>query len=137
MMNNPTWQLTDCQKACTSCQSVYKHWKSNGFHQLDPQSILVFKYHHRNHRKSQNLLYTALYIYTKRKMIVHVHVQETWSDKKHSENADISMSVTFDLEVWPLPFVKVKKADVIHKCCLLYCTLVPGIMSKGLIFYEI
>ena len=41
------------------------------------------------------------------------------------------MSVTFDLVVWPWPFVKVKKADVI-RCRLLYCTLVPGMMSIGI-----
>ena len=57
-------------------------------------------------------------------------------NKKHSENADTSMSVTFDLVVWPWSFVKVKKADVI-KCRLLYCTLVPGMMSMGLLLYEI
>ena len=45
------------------------------------------------------------------------------TNKKHSENADTSASVTFDLVVWPWPFVKVKKADVI-RCCFLYYTLV-------------
>ena len=39
----------------------------------------------------------------------------------------------FDLVMWPWPFVKVKKADVI-RCLFLYCTLVPGM---GLILYEI
>ena len=34
------------------------------------------------------------------------------------------------------PFVKVKTADVV-RCHLLYCTLVPGIKSMGLILYEI
>ena len=58
------------------------------------------------------------------------------NNKKHSENADTSTSVTFDLLVLPWPFVKVKKADVII-CHFLYCTLVPGMMSMGLIFYEI
>ena len=58
------------------------------------------------------------------------------TNKKHSKNADISTSVTFDLVVWPWLFVKVKKADVI-RCHLLYCTLVPGMMSMGLILYEI
>ena len=38
--------------------------------------------------------------------------------------------------VWPWPFVKVEKADVI-RCRLLCCTLVPGMMSIGLILYEI
>ena len=46
------------------------------------------------------------------------------------------MSVTFDLVVWPWPFVKFKKADVIG-CRLLYCTLVPGMMSMGLLPYKI
>ena len=51
--------------------------------------------------------------------------KNTLTNKKYSENADTSTSVTFDLVVWPWPFVKVKKADVIW-CHLLYCTLVPG-----------
>ena len=49
-------------------------------------------------------------------------------NKKHSDNADTSMSVTFGFAVWLWPFVKDKKADVI-RCHLLYCTLVPGMMS--------
>ena len=57
-------------------------------------------------------------------------------NKKHSENADTYTSVDFELVVWHWPFVKVKKADVI-KWRLLYCTLVPGMMSMGLILYEI
>ena len=55
-------------------------------------------------------------------------------NKKHSENADTSTSVTFDLELWPWPYIKVKKAYVIR---LLYCTLVPGIMSVSVIVCEI
>ena len=58
--------------------------------------------------------------------------KSTWSgyigNKKHSENAGTSMSVTFDLEMRPWPFIKCKKADVIRRR-LLYCTLVPGMMS--------
>ena len=46
------------------------------------------------------------------------------------------MSVTFDLELWPWPYVKVKKTYVI-KCRLLYCTLVPGMMSVSVIVCEI
>ena len=46
-------------------------------------------------------------------------------NKKHSENADTSTSETFDLDVWPWPYFKVKKAYII-RCRLLYCTLVPG-----------
>ena len=57
-------------------------------------------------------------------------------NKKHSKNADTSTSLTFDLVVWPWPFVKVKKADVI-RCRLLYCTLVPGMMSVSVIICEI
>ena len=57
-------------------------------------------------------------------------------NKKHSDNADTSTSVTFDLVVWPWPFVKVKKTDVI-RCRFLYCTLVTGMMYMGLILYEI
>ena len=47
---------------------------------------------------------------------------EKKSNKKHSENADTSTSVTFDLDVWL--YFKVKKAYVI-RCRLLYCALVP------------
>ena len=47
-------------------------------------------------------------------------------NKKHSENADTSTSVTFDLDV------KVKLA-----CHLLYCTFVPGMMSVSVIVCEI
>ena len=40
---------------------------------------------------------------------------KTWKNKKHSENADTSTSVKFDLVVWPWPFVvMVKKADIIR-----------------------
>ena len=42
--------------------------------------------------------------------------------------------VTFDLVVWP--YYKVKK-DYVIRCCLLYCTLVPGMMSVSVILYEI
>ena len=51
-----------------------------------------------------------------------------FQEKKHSENADNSTSATFNLDVRLWPFVKVKKAIVI-RCRLLYCTLLPGIMS--------
>ena len=44
--------------------------------------------------------------------------------------------MTFDHVVWSWPFVKLKKDDVI-RYRLLYCTLVPGMMSMGLILYEI
>ena len=54
-------------------------------------------------------------------------------NKKHSENAD---TCTLDLVAWPWPFVKVKKADVI-RCRFFYGTLVPGMMSMGLILYEV
>ena len=62
-------------------------------------------------------------------------------NKKHSENANTSTSLTFDLEMWPWhwPYVKVKK-DYVIRCRLfklLYCTLVPDMMSMGLILYEI
>ena len=55
-------------------------------------------------------------------------------DKKHSENTDISTSVTFDLNVWPWPYFKVKKAYVI-RCRLLYCTLVSGMVSVSEIVF--
>ena len=41
------------------------------------------------------------------------------NNKNHSENADTSTSVTFNLVVWPWPFV--------IRCRFLYCTLVPRI----------
>ena len=53
-----------------------------------------------------------------------------------SENADTYWSVTLDLDVWPWSYFKAKKAYVI-RCRLLYCALVPGMMSMGLILYEI
>ena len=64
----------------------------------------------------------------------HLCLKKSISDqnKKHSQNADTSTSMTFDLVVWHWPFIKVKKADVI-RCHLLHCTLVPGMMSMGLI----
>ena len=46
------------------------------------------------------------------------------------------MSVTFDLDMWLWPYVKLKKAYVI-RCRFLYCTLVPGMMSASVIVYEI
>ena len=58
----------------------------------------------------------------------------TKKDKKHSENADTSMSVTFDLDVWPWPHVKVKKAYLI-RYWVLHCTLVPDAMSVALFFF--
>ena len=61
--------------------------------------------------------------------------EKIWN-KKHSENADTSTSVTFDIDVWRCPYVKVKKAYVII-CCLLYCTLVSGMMSVSVIICEI
>ena len=39
-------------------------------------------------------------------------------NKKQSENADTSTPVTFDLVLWPWPFDKVKKANVI-RCALI------------------
>ena len=51
-------------------------------------------------------------------------------NKMHSENADTSTSLAFYLEMWLWPFVKFKKSDVI-RCCLLYCTLVPGMYFYG------
>ena len=57
-------------------------------------------------------------------------------NKNCSENADTSTSMTFDLDVWPWPYSKVKKAYVI-RCRLLYCTLVPGMMSVSVIVCDI
>ena len=69
-----------------------------------------------------------------------LHVVSLWKEKmkneKLPENAHTSTSVTFDLVVWPWPFVKVKRADVI-RCLLLYCTLVTGMMSRGSMLYKI
>ena len=55
-------------------------------------------------------------------------------NKKHSEKADTSTSVTFDLELWP--WLMVKNAYVI-RCRLLYCTLVPGMMYVSVKVCEI
>ena len=68
--------------------------------------------------------------------ILRWNVKKKNKNKKHSENAGTSTSVTFDLVVWPWSVVKVKKADVV-RCRFLYCTLVPGMMSMGSIVYEI
>ena len=57
-------------------------------------------------------------------------------NKKHSENADTSTFVTFDLDVWPWPYFKVKKTYIIS-CRVLYCALVPGMMSVSVIICEI
>ena len=70
---------------------------------------------------------TETYTHTKLYIIKKVR-----KNKKHAENADTSTSVTFDFVVWPWPFVKVKKADVI-RCHLLYGYLIPGMMSMGFI----
>ena len=55
--------------------------------------------------------------------------------RKYSENTETSTSVTFGLEVLLWPYIKVKKADVI-RCRLLYCTLLPGMISMGLRLYS-
>ena len=57
-------------------------------------------------------------------------------NKKHSENADTSTSVTFDLELWPWTYFKVGKAYII-RCRLLYCAMVLGMMSVNVIVCEI
>ena len=54
--------------------------------------------------------------------------QEAFRERRHLHICD--------LVVWPWPFVKVKKANVI-RCLLLYFTLVPGMRSTGLLLYEI
>ena len=54
-------------------------------------------------------------------------------NKKHSENADTSTSVTSDLDVWPWPC---QNAYII-RCRLLYCTLVPGMVSVSEIVCKI
>ena len=58
------------------------------------------------------------------------HEQPRVVNKKHSENADTSTSVIFDLVVWPWPYVKVKKADG-NRWRFLYYTLVPKTASKS------
>ena len=42
------------------------------------------------------------------------------ADKKHPENADTSTSVTFDLDMCPQPYVKVKKLMSLD---VAYCTV--------------
>ena len=68
--------------------------------------------------------------------VISCYEKKHSNNKKHSENTDTSTPVTFDLVVCPWPFAKVKKADVI-RCRLLYCTLVSGMMSMGLLLYDI
>ena len=57
-------------------------------------------------------------------------------ETRSSKRTQTPPRLCFDLLVWPWPVVKVKKTDVI-RCRFLYCTLVPGMMSMGLMFYEI
>ena len=97
------------------------------------------------------MLFTRCAGHTDRQTDTHTHThthtdtqtQTNWSEnttpprfcggvkKKHSENADTSM--TFDLDVWPWPYVK--KAYVI-RCRLSYCTLV-SIRYNGYDFCEL
>ena len=64
-------------------------------------------------------------------------LNKTWrNNKKHPENADTSTSVTFDLDVWIWPYLKVKKAYVI-RFSLLYYTFEPGMMSVSVIVCKI
>ena len=46
-------------------------------------------------------------------------------NKKHSDIADTSTSVIFDLDVWPWHYGS--------RCHLLYCTFVPGMMTVSVI----
>ena len=102
--------------------SIYRKRKQSDWSTIEPGGDLSQRYININHT---TIIHTVLSL-----------KESEHCNKKHSENANTSKSVTFDLEVWPLPFFKVKKADVII-CCLLYCTLLPGMMSMCLIFYEI
>ena len=56
-------------------------------------------------------------------------------NKKHSENADTSTSVIFNLELWPWPGQGQK--GLCHKMSLVVFNLVPGMMSVILIVCEI
>ena len=69
-------------------------------------------------------------------MTDHTQLSKSNKNKKHSENADTSTSVTFDLDVWPWPYFKYKKVYVI-RCRLLYCALVPGMITVLVIVCEI
>ena len=57
-------------------------------------------------------------------------------EQENKKNANYSTSMTFEFEVWHWPYVKVMKAYVI-RCRLLYCNLIPYMMSLGEIDYEI
>ena len=57
----------------------------------------------------------------------------------HSSTRSTSIPVTFDIDLWPWHYIKVKTLYVI-RLHLLYCSLVPGMMSAssvGAIVYEI
>ena len=63
---------------------------------------------------------------------------DTKPNKKYSENADTSTFINLNLELWLRLSVKLKKAYVITcRCLLVYCSLVPDMMSVGVIVYEI
>ena len=86
--------------------------------------------------KAQNLAWWPLFFIAYLFRFSIGQISNKTNNNKHSENADTSTSVSFDLVVWHWPFIKVKKADVI-RCRLLYCTLIPGMMSMGLLLYVI
>ena len=58
--------------------------------------------------------------------------QEAFRERRHLHVCDLGPCGL----VWPWPFVKVKK-DYVIRCRLLFCTVVLGMMSMGLILYEI
>ena len=62
--------------------------------------------------------------------------QLSTKNEKHSENADTSKFVIFDLDMGPWHNVKVKKAIVI-RWHLSYCNMVPGMTSMGVMIFEI
>ena len=74
---------------------------------------------------------TIVFNYMVKRLLLRLNLMLSLSLKKfkkrHSENADTSMSVTFDLD---------KKAYVI-RCHLLYYALVSGVMSVNVIVCEI
>ena len=57
------------------------------------------------------------------------------NNEKHSEKADTSTYLIFDLYVWPWLYVKVKKAYII-RCRLLYCIIVPYMLFVSVIVCE-
>ena len=103
--------------------------------------IIQFLQQHKKHLENANTSFISRQRTLMSFSVLHLFVlpdtqTKCNENKKHSENADTSTSLTFDLEVWPWPHFKVKKAYVIRSR-FLYCALVPGMISVNVIICEI